>query len=206
MVRTPALGFRERVYCSVEYKVLGAFLDQLRVAELLHPSLAFGGTGVNLFPASRSTRDQQAEVLLPVRPGSIHTCRSQCAPLSSECRSGRQTEAAAFVADELAVCLEPDSLRPVEYPCGPCRHALWEVHPRQGVLCSADTGFRRTGLCIAAALVPPLVILAFLTIVVRRTWWFPRGPKPLDIKALDWSEMTQGAVFGILLSFAFLLL
>lgn len=55
-------------------------------------------------------------------------------------------------------------------------------------------------------LVPPLVILAFLTIVVRRTWWFPRGPKPLDIKALDWSEMTQGAVFGILLSFAFLLL
>ena len=139
MVRTPALGFRERVYCSVEYKVLGAFLDQLRVAELLHPSLAFGGSGVNLFPASRSTRDQQAEAPLPVRPRSIHTCRSQRAPLSSECRSGRQTEAAAFVADELAVCLEPDSLRPVEYPCGPlpprslgssseARCSLWRRH------------------------------------------------------------------------------
>lgn len=54
-------------------------------------------------------------------------------------------------------------------------------------------------------LVPPLVILAFLPIVVRGTWWFFRGPKPLDIKALGWSEMTQGAVFGILLSLAFLL-
>lgn len=54
-------------------------------------------------------------------------------------------------------------------------------------------------------LVPPLVILAFLPTVVRGTGWFFRGPKPLNIKALGWSEMTHGAVFGILLSIAFLL-
>jgi YwiC-like protein len=52
-------------------------------------------------------------------------------------------------------------------------------------------------------LVPPLVIIAFVPTLVRGTWWFFRGPEPLDIKKLGWSEMTQGVVFGILLAIAF---
>lgn len=52
---------------------------------------------------------------------------------------------------------------------------------------------------------PPLTIFAFLPILVRGTWWFFRGPTPLDIKKLGWSEMTHGAVFGILCAIAFLL-
>jgi hypothetical protein len=54
-------------------------------------------------------------------------------------------------------------------------------------------------------LLPPLVILAFVPIAVRGTWWFFHGPKRLNIKALGWSEMAHGAVFTILLSIAFFL-
>jgi hypothetical protein len=53
-------------------------------------------------------------------------------------------------------------------------------------------------------LVPPLVIIAFVPALVRGTRWFFRGPEPLDIKRLGWSEMTHGVVFGILLAIAFL--
>jgi hypothetical protein len=53
-------------------------------------------------------------------------------------------------------------------------------------------------------LVPPLVITAFVPALVRGTRWFFRGPEPLDIKRLGWSEMTHGVVFGILLAIAFL--
>ncbi|HEX9110622.1 MAG TPA: hypothetical protein VF845_04035 [Terriglobales bacterium] len=66
---------------------------------------------------------------------------------------------------------------------------------------------RSVSLAIASLLrlVPPLVIIAFVPTLVRGTWWFFRGPQPLDIKKLGWSEMTQGVVFGILLAIAFLL-
>ena len=53
-------------------------------------------------------------------------------------------------------------------------------------------------------LVPPLVIIAFVPVLVRGTRWFFRGPEPLDIKKLGWSEMTHAVVFGILLVITFL--
>jgi hypothetical protein len=49
----------------------------------------------------------------------------------------------------------------------------------------------------------PLVILAFLPVLIRGSRWFFRRPEPLDIKKLGWSEVTQGIVFGILLVLAF---
>jgi hypothetical protein len=54
-------------------------------------------------------------------------------------------------------------------------------------------------------LIPPLIILAFVPTLVRGTRWFFREPEPLDVKRLGWSEMKQGAGFGILLAVAFLL-
>jgi hypothetical protein len=54
-------------------------------------------------------------------------------------------------------------------------------------------------------LMPPLAIVAFLPMVVRGIHWFFRGPAPLQIKRLGWSEMKQGVIFGILLATAFLL-
>jgi len=54
-------------------------------------------------------------------------------------------------------------------------------------------------------LIPPLIILAFVPALVRGTHWFFREPEPLDVKRLGWSEMKQGAGFGILLVVAFLL-
>ena len=52
--------------------------------------------------------------------------------------------------------------------------------------------------------IPPLIILAFAPALVRGTRWFIRGPDQLDMKRLGWSEMKQGAAFGILLAIAFL--
>jgi YwiC-like protein len=49
---------------------------------------------------------------------------------------------------------------------------------------------------------PGLVALAFLPALARGFAWFFRGPQPLNVKSLGWSEMRQGVVFGILLATA----
>jgi hypothetical protein len=54
-------------------------------------------------------------------------------------------------------------------------------------------------------LVPALVIIAFLPALVRGIYWFFRGPQPLHIKSLGWSEMKQGILFGVLLVAVFLI-
>ena len=51
--------------------------------------------------------------------------------------------------------------------------------------------------------VPPLMIIAFVPVLIRGTQWFFRKPEPLDVKSLGWSEMKQGVVFGILTAIAF---
>ena len=58
-------------------------------------------------------------------------------------------------------------------------------------------------LLAALHLASPLIILAFLPILFRGTRWFFVGQEPLDVKKLGWSEMKQGAAFGILLAIAF---
>ena len=50
---------------------------------------------------------------------------------------------------------------------------------------------------------PPLIILAFLPVLVRGTFWFFREAEPLAIRSLGWSEMRQGILFGVLLALAF---
>jgi hypothetical protein len=50
----------------------------------------------------------------------------------------------------------------------------------------------------------PLIILAFLPILIRGTRWFFTAQEPLDVKKLGWSEMKQGVAFGILLAIAFI--
>lgn len=60
----------------------------------------------------------------------------------------------------------------------------------------------------AAALlqvVPALVIVAFVPALARGFIWFFRGPQPLAVRSLGWSEMRQGVVFGILLATASIL-
>lgn len=54
-------------------------------------------------------------------------------------------------------------------------------------------------------LIPPLVIVAFIPAIARGTRWFFRGPEPLNVRELGWSEMKQGVAFGILLGAALLL-
>lgn len=54
---------------------------------------------------------------------------------------------------------------------------------------------------IAAA----LILIAFLPALARGFYWFIRGPQPLQVRSLGWSEMRQGILFGILLSAAMLL-
>lgn len=54
-------------------------------------------------------------------------------------------------------------------------------------------------------LMPALVMVAFLSALARGIYWFFRGPQPLQIKSLGWSEMKQGVLFGILLAGAFIL-
>ncbi len=55
------------------------------------------------------------------------------------------------------------------------------------------------------ALMPQAAILAFVPVVLRGVIWFFRKPAPLQIKALGWSELLQGALFAVLLSLAFVL-
>jgi hypothetical protein len=70
--------------------------------------------------------------------------------------------------------------------------------------------FTQIALCVVLALAtarrvaPLLVIVAFLPALFRGTRWFFRQQEPLDVKKLGWSEMKQGAAFGILLALAFI--
>jgi hypothetical protein len=70
--------------------------------------------------------------------------------------------------------------------------------------------FTQVALCVVLALAaagrvtPLLVIIAFLPALFRGTRWFFRPPEPLDVKKLGWSELKQGAAFGILLALAFI--
>ena len=59
-------------------------------------------------------------------------------------------------------------------------------------------------LIAARNMASPLILVAFLPILVRGTRWFFAGQEPLDVKKLGWSEMKQGAAFGILLAITFL--
>jgi len=52
--------------------------------------------------------------------------------------------------------------------------------------------------------IPALTVVAFLPALVRGTQWFFRKPEALDVKRLGWSEMKQGALFGVLLALAFI--
>lgn len=50
---------------------------------------------------------------------------------------------------------------------------------------------------------PPYAFVAFAPALIRSLYWFFRGPAPLQIKNLGWSEMAQGALFGLLLAVVF---
>lgn len=50
---------------------------------------------------------------------------------------------------------------------------------------------------------PPFAIIAFIPAVVRGSQWFFKGPEPLNVKSLGWSEMKHGVVFGLLLAMTF---
>ena len=50
---------------------------------------------------------------------------------------------------------------------------------------------------------PPFAMIAFIPAVVRGAAWFFRGPEPLDVKSLGWSEMKHGIIFGVLLALTF---
>lgn len=54
-------------------------------------------------------------------------------------------------------------------------------------------------------LMPALVMLAFIPGLFRGFYWFFGGHRPLQVKRLGWSEMRQGALFGILLAAAIIL-
>ncbi len=49
-----------------------------------------------------------------------------------------------------------------------------------------------------------LVAVAFVPILVRGALWFFRGPRPLDVHKLGFSELAQAVIFGALLCAAFL--
>jgi hypothetical protein len=50
---------------------------------------------------------------------------------------------------------------------------------------------------------PPFAFIAFVPVLIRGLYWFFRGPSPLQIKRLGWSEMAQGILFGPLLTIDF---
>ncbi len=50
---------------------------------------------------------------------------------------------------------------------------------------------------------PGLTAIAFVPLFIRGVYWFVRGPAPLKIKRLGWSEMAHGILFGFLLAVAF---
>ncbi len=69
----------------------------------------------------------------------------------------------------------------------------------QAALIAALLLLRRVGVF-------PLAIgLAFLPVWLRGAFWYIRGPQPLDVHRLGFSELTQSLVFGTLLCTAFLL-
>lgn len=50
-----------------------------------------------------------------------------------------------------------------------------------------------------------IAVLAFVPVLVRGFLWFLRGPQPLAVKRLGWTELAYGVTFGILLILGFLL-
>jgi YwiC-like protein len=54
-------------------------------------------------------------------------------------------------------------------------------------------------------LLSPMVVLAFLPVILRGTLWFFRQAETLDVRRLGWSEMKYGIAFGSLLAIAFLM-
>ncbi len=50
---------------------------------------------------------------------------------------------------------------------------------------------------------PAIAALAFIPVLLRGTLWFVRGPQPLDVHKLGFSELAQALIFGVLVSAAF---
>ena len=68
--------------------------------------------------------------------------------------------------------------------------------------------FLMLGLIAAAAavgLAPRLAVFVFIPALLRGLAWFVARPEPLRVKALGWSELRQGILFGVLLGVAFLI-
>ena len=64
------------------------------------------------------------------------------------------------------------------------------------------------GVLLAACrfrLFPAAIALAFVPVLLRGTWWFVRGHRPLDVHKLGFTELAHALVFGALLCAAFLL-
>jgi len=59
------------------------------------------------------------------------------------------------------------------------------------------------GVLIWLDIWPKLMMLAFLPAIFRGTAWFLRGPQPLDVHKLGFSELFQSILFGALLCMAF---
>jgi hypothetical protein len=60
------------------------------------------------------------------------------------------------------------------------------------------------GVLVWLEMFPKLMILAFIPAILRGTYWFLRGPQPLDVHKLGFSELFQSILFGALLCAAFL--
>jgi len=56
-----------------------------------------------------------------------------------------------------------------------------------------------------AGIFPRFVVLAFVPALLRGTFWFFRGPQPLEVHKLGLSELVQALMFGTLLCAAYLL-
>ena len=52
---------------------------------------------------------------------------------------------------------------------------------------------------------PKLIVIAFVPVLLRGTFWFLSGRQPLDVHQLGFSELAQALIFGALLCAAFLL-
>ena len=51
---------------------------------------------------------------------------------------------------------------------------------------------------------PAAAAIAFLPVLFRGTYWFARGPQPLDVHKLGFAELAQAIAFGVLLCVGFL--
>ncbi len=68
--------------------------------------------------------------------------------------------------------------------------------------------FVMMGAIVAACrvnLFPAAIWLAFVPVLLRGTFWFVRGRRPLDVHKLGFSELAQSLIFGALMCVAFLL-